>query len=389
MISSSYIELSKSALRKNIRFLKHQIGPDVKLSSVVKANAYGHGIETFVPLAEQCGVDHFSVFSAEEAVRVYDSRKKNSDIMITGCVDNEALEWAVEHGVAFYIFNLERLKDALRFAKKMDTVARIHLELETGLNRTGMTNALLSQAVEIINKNPDRIRLEGVCTHLAGAESIANYKRILDQLDSFREQCRELQELGLDIGLRHTAASAATLTYPQSRMDMVRVGIAQYGFWPTNETKMQFILEHQKGSPEKRFSDPLKRVLTWKSHIMNLKKVQPGEFVGYGTSYQTMKRQTVAAVPIGYFHGFRRSLSNLGRVLINGHRVSVIGNVNMNMLMVNVTELKNPQVGDEVVIIGKQQRSQITISSFSDMSNLLNYEALVRLPQEIPRVVVA
>jgi alanine racemase len=122
---------------------------------------------------------------------------------------------------------------------------------------------------------------------------------------------------------------------------------------------------------------------------MDLKYVKQGEFVGYGTSYQTMKQQTIAAVPVGYFHGYSRSLSNLGKVLIHGRRVNVVGNVNMSMLLVNVTELTNPEIGDEVVIIGKQRRSQITVSSFSDMSNLLNYEALVRLPSEIPRIVVS
>ncbi|MEZ5358726.1 MAG: alanine racemase [Candidatus Zixiibacteriota bacterium] len=388
MISSSYIELSKSALKKNIQFLKKQIGPHATMSSVVKANAYGHGIEKFIPLAEQCGIRHFSVFSAEEALRVFRARTKNSDIMITGSVDNEALEWAIVNDISFYIFNLDRLKETNRIAKNLDTQARIHLELETGLNRTGLTGENLQKAIALILDNPRLIQLEGVCTHLAGAESIANYKRILEQLASYDEQCALLRRQGLDCGLRHTAASAAALTYPESRMDMVRIGIAQYGFWPSNETKMQYILKHESES-DTRYNDPLKRVLTWKSHIMNLKKIKPGEFVGYGTSYQTMKKQTIASVPIGYFHGFGRNLSNLGRVLINGRRVNVIGNVNMNMLMVNVSELQNPRVGDEVVIIGKQQRSQITVSSFSDMSNLLNYEALVRLPAEIPRVVVS
>jgi len=187
--------------------------------------------------------------------------------------------------------------------------------------------------------------------------------------------------------MRHTAASAAALAYPETRMDMVRIGIAQYGLWPSKETAMRFVLRGESEG-KARFVDPLKRVLKWKSHVMSVKDVRRGEFIGYGNTYLTSRPQKIAAVPIGYFHGFRRSLSNLGRVLIHGKRAGIVGTVNMNMILVNVTELDNVEIGDEVVIIGKQKNLQITVSSFSDMSNLLNYEALVRLPSGIPRVVV-
>lgn len=388
MFSTSYIELSKTALSKNLRFLKKQLGPNVLFSSVIKGNAYGHKIEVFVPLAEENGIRHFSVFSAEEALRVHNSRQNSDgDIMIMGDIDNEALEWAIENKIAFYIFNYDRLERAERIARRLGQPARVHLELETGLNRTGLNGDLLDKVVAFVLKNSDRLQIDGVCTHLAGAESIANYKRISDQLGTFGNQSTQIENAGLRTGLHHTAASAAALTYPETRMDMVRIGIAQYGFWPSKETEMQYILRDGDQS-RNRYTDPLRRVLRWKSRIMNIKQVKPGEFIGYGTSYQTMRHQTIAAVPVGYFHGYKRSLSNLGKVLIHGRRVSVVGNVNMNMLLVNVSELTNPQIGDEVVIIGKQKRSQITVSSFSDMSNLLNYEALVRLPSEIPRVVV-
>lgn len=388
MFSTSYIELSKAALSKNIRFLKNKFGPNVLFSSVVKSNAYGHKIETFVPLAEESGIRHFSAFSAEEALRIHNSRQNSdSDIMIMGDVDNDALEWAIENNISFYIFNFDSIVQAEKIARRLGLPARVHVELETGLNRTGLNGDLLEKVVAFVLNNSTGLRIEGICTHLAGAESIANYKRITDQINLFRNQCSLIQQAGLKTGLHHTAASAAALTYPETRMDMVRIGIAQYGFWPSKETEMQYILR-DGDQPRNRYTDPLRRVLRWKSRIMNLKYVKQGEFVGYGTSYQTMKQQTIAAVPVGYFHGYRRSLSNLGKVLIHGRRVSVVGNVNMNMLLVNVTELTNPEIGDEVVIIGKQKRSQITVSSFSDMSNLLNYEALVRLPSEIPRIVV-
>ncbi|MEO8399502.1 MAG: alanine racemase, partial [Ignavibacteriaceae bacterium] len=182
--------------------------------------------------------------------------------------------------------------------------------------------------------------------------------------------------------LRHTACSAAAITYPETRMDMVRIGILQYGYWPAKETFIQYI------SNKKNFKDPLERIITWKSKIMNIKKVKIGEFVGYGTTFLAHKDLKIAVVPIGYAYGFSRSLSNQGRVLINGQRVGVIGLVNMNLMIIDVSDLAQVKKGDEVVMIGSQADLSISVASFSEMSNLLNYELLTRLPESIPRIVV-
>ena len=271
MFSSSYIELSKSALSKNIRFLRKELGSDVLISSVIKGNAYGHEIETFVPLAEECGMHHFSVFSAEEALRAFKSIKKQSEIMIVGSVANDALEWAIENNISFYIFNLERLEKAVVIARRLKTTAKIHLELETGLNRTGLYDELLEQALDLILKNKECFEIKGVCTHYAGAESIANYKRINDQLTTFKNQCALIASRGIKTGMLHTASSAAALSYPETRMDMVRIGIAHYGFWPSKEIEMQHIMGDDNYNKQ-RYVDPLKRVLSWKSKIMNLEQ---------------------------------------------------------------------------------------------------------------------
>jgi len=387
MIDSSWIELSKSALRKNIRFIKKQIGPGVRYSSVVKANAYGHGIESFVPMAEECGIRHFTVANVEEALRVCKARTERSDLTITGNISDEGLEWAIRENVSFYVFEYSRLEEALKIAQRLEIPARIHLELETGMNRTGLEGECLDNTIDTILRNQEFLQVEGVCTHYAGAESVANYRRVIDQYEAYTKLCSYIEKKGLGIGIRHTAASAGALSYPETRMDMVRIGIAQYGYWPSKETEMQYIIqthEHHKS----RYVDPLKRVLTWKSRVISVKNVKQGEFIGYGTSYLTTRPHRIAAVPVGYFHGFGRSLSNLGRALIRGRRVVIVGYVNMCMLLINVTDVQNASIGDEVVLIGKQNKNQITVGSFSDMSNMLNYEVLVRLPSEIPRVVV-
>ncbi len=176
---------------------------------------------------------------------------------------------------------------------------------------------------------------------------------------------------------------AAALNYPETRMDMVRLGIAQYGYWPTAEARMRF-WSIRKASSRR---DPLRRVISWKSRVMSLKSVRPGDFVGYGISHQAVRRERLAAVPVGYYHGFSRSLSNLGHVLVQGERAPVRGLVNMNMILVDVPDIDGVKRGSEVVTIGQQEGSEISIASFSEMMNYLNYEVLVRIPAELPRFV--
>jgi len=387
MFATSVIEVSKSALRNNIRFLKEMIGEGAGFSSVIKGNAYGHGISDFVPIAERCGVRHFSVFAAEEALAAHRSRSRDSAIMIMGAIDNEELSWAIENDISFYVFEMDRLEGALAAARAVGKPARIHLEVETGLNRTGFRQGELERPAELIRANRDRFVLEGVCTHFAGAESESNYLRIQRQIDAFREQVQLLRALGLEFRTRHTACSAAAFTYPETIMDMARIGIAQYGYWPSRETQMRYFLARKRHAGE-RIPDPLRRVIRWKSTVMSVQQVGEGEFIGYGSSRLTTKPGRFAAVPVGYFHGFSRAMSNLGHVLVRGRRAPVAGVVNMNMAMVDVSDIPSVEKGDQVVLIGKQRKAEITVGFFGDMTRDLNYEVLVRLPSEIPRITV-
>lgn len=382
MLYPSHIEISKSALKQNIKFIKEFIKEGVKLSSVVKGNAYGHSIKKFVPIAEEAGVDHFSVFSADEAEKVLKVCGSRTDVMIMGNIDNEDLGWAIEKGIEFYVFELNRLESAIEAAKKKNIKAKIHVEVETGMNRTGFEIKELKKALELIRTNREYISFEGVCTHYAGAESIANYLRIQNQYKKFMRLRKAIEKEGMQPRRYHTACSAATITYPKTQMDMVRIGILQYGFWPTRETFIHYISKHSEPK------EPLRRVLSWKSKVMNVKKVKTGEFIGYGTTYLAQRDMTIATVPIGYSHGFARGLSNIGRVLVNGDRVGVIGMVNMNLLTIDVTACGNVKKGDEVVIIGKQGDLELSVSSFSELSSQVNYETLTRLPNEIPRRIV-
>ncbi|AKD04788.1 alanine racemase [Pontibacter korlensis] len=382
MFHSSYIEISKSALQNNINFLRKEIGPYVKLSSVIKGNAYGHGIEPFAAIAQECGVDHFSVFSADEALRLLPTLKKPATIMIMGYLDNPELEWAIQNDMEFFVFELDRLIEAGKAAKKLQKRACVHLELETGMNRTGFGENEINNVLSVLEEHKEYLELKGVCTHFAGAESFQNHDRVQEQLNRYKQQLQRLQASGYTPEQCHTACSAAMVSYPETRMDMVRIGIMQYGLWPSPETYIQYI-----GQREEKL-DPLQRLINWKSHVMTLKYVSQGEYIGYGTSYQASRDMTVAIVPVGYAWGYSRTLSNHGQVLINGVRAAVVGIVNMNVMMVQVTEIHDVRKGDEVVLLGKQGSESITVASFGELSTQLNYELLTRLPINIPRYVV-
>lgn len=382
MMATSQIFLSRSALKHNLDFVRKKIGSKTLLSSVVKGNAYGHGIEPFVAMANDFGVNHFSVFSANEAFSVHKSLNNSTSIMIMGMLDFEQMEWAIRNGISFFVFEIERLEKAVEIAKKLNTRAKIHIEVETGMNRTGFSTKMFSKILQYILNQSRYLTIEGLCTHYAGAESIANYHRVKKQERLYKSALDRMVKFGLRPKLKHTACSAAALRYPKTRMDMVRIGILQYGFFPSKEILIHYLTSN------KEHEFPLRRVISWKSKVMSVKSVKTGEFIGYGTSYLANNDMTIATIPIGYSHGFSRSLSNQGRVLIHGNRVSIVGTVNMNMISVDVTNLEGVKIGDEVVIIGKQGDLEISVASFSDASNLLNYELLTRLPNDIPRTVI-
>ncbi|MCC9168252.1 alanine racemase [Pontibacter harenae] len=382
MIHSSYIEISKSALQNNLNFLKSLIGPSIKFSSVIKGNAYGHGIEQFAPLAQELGINHFSVFSTDEALRTISSLSSPANVMIMGYIDKPELEWAILNDVIFYVFELNRLQETIKVAKLLKKKAKINLDLETGMNRLGINAAELPQVIEVLQANQEHVQVHGVSTHFAGAESYQNHDRVMQQFNVYNTLVQKFSKASIKPELKHTACSAAVVAYPDSHMDMVRVGIMQYGLWPSPEIYQQYMTSHEVKK------DPLQRIISWKSRIMTLKHVAKGEYVGYGTSYQAPSDLLLAVVPVGYAWGYSRSLSNQGHVLVREQVANVIGIINMNLMMIDVTAIPDVHPEDEVVLLGKQGKESITVRSFSELSSQLNYEMLTRLPLNIPRVVV-
>ncbi len=379
MFETSIIEINKSALDANLKFIRKQIG-NRKLSCVVKGNAYGHGIEEYVPMAEQLGVNHFAVYSADEAERIHSIKLPETEIMIMGSVDDAALAWAIENGIECWMFELDRLEKAIELGRDLGKKALIHIELETGMNRTGFKAKNLEKAAELLLKNSNQVEIVGICTHFAGAESISNYYRIKDQIEVYNKLVAQLIQLNIKAKYYHTCCSAACLRFPEMMRDMVRIGILQFGFWPSQETFIEFTRNQNTKT------DPLKRLITWKSALMSIKEVNSGDYIGYGTSFLAQRDMTIGICPVGYSHGFSRSLGNQGRAVVNGTRVSVIGTVNMNCIALDLSEV-SAEKGDEVLLIGSDGIAEVSVASFSEFSNQLNYELLTRLPLNIPRIV--
>ncbi|WP_057937197.1 alanine racemase [Algoriphagus resistens] len=383
MIATSSLEISAKAYRQNIRYIRSEIGPKPTISAVLKGNAYGHGISQMVEIAEKAGIRHFSTFSSDEAWEVWEKSKKESEIMILGMLHLQELEELIRKGISFYVFDFERLVKAISISKEIGIPAKLHIEIETGFHRTGFDWIQREKLAEMLLENIDFISIEGLCTHYAGAESVSNFVRVKNQIARYHEFKDFFREKGILFKIYHTACSAAALIFPETIMDMVRIGIAGYGFWPTKETFFAKLNSLPKGN-----KNPLKRLITWKSSIMSLKSVKTGEFVGYGNSYMALENIRLAIVPVGYGHGYSRLLSNQGMVLINGQYCQVVGTVTMNAIAVNVGKLKELKVGDEVVLIGKQGGKEITVASFSESTQMVNYEMLTRLPKDIPRKII-
>lgn len=378
---SSTIEINQEALANNVDYIRSLIGKNVVFSSVLKGNAYGHGTPQMAQALQKLDVNHFSVFSSFEAKEVFYSVKGDFTIMILGDINEKDEDWVIEHEIEFYVFNMERLQCMLKKAKQQSKPINIHIEVETGMHRTGFEKKDWKKIIAFIKQHSELIRIKGLCTHFAGAESIANYKRVEDQRQVFKKAISFFKKHDVTPEKIHCSCSAAVLSFPENNFDMVRIGILQYGLWPSREVYISHFVK------KKHAKDPLRPILSWKSYIMDIKPVKKGNYIGYGNSFLAETDLTIAAVPVGYGYGYSRSLSNQGRVIVNHNRLSIVGTINMNMLLIDITTLRDSvKINDEVILIGKNDHLEITVSSFGNLTNQLNYEMLSRIDKDIPRV---
>ncbi len=375
----SWIELSRDALNSNIAALE-RLARGRTLAVAVKANAYGHGLAEIASLLqENPAVGALSVHSVDEAIGVR-AAGWDRTVMVLGPTDISQIEAVFEHDLQPTVFEKTFLSTLGKAADKRRQSAFTHLKLETGTNRQGITAAEMPDFARIYHEHKYLERPYGAGMHFANIEDTTNHEYARYQLKQFQALLKEMARLGIKPKICHTASSAAMILFEKTLFDLVRPGIAVYGHWPSKETYLSYRLEGND-------NDLFHPVLTWKTRITQLKKVPPDSFVGYGCTYRTTSTTRLAILPVGYYDGYARSLSNTAYVLIRGRRAPVRGRVCMNLMMVDVTDIKGVKVGDEVTLIGRDGSEVLTAEQLGAWADSINYEILARLSPLIPRII--
>jgi alanine racemase len=370
----TWIEIDTIAARHNIDAFRGILPAGTALMVVVKANAYGHGLDVYAPVAAE-RADWLGVNALDEAlaIRALGIRKP---VAILGYTDPGQLDTVVANDFRQVVYRADIAAGLSKAAQSRNTSARIHLKLETGTNRQGIPLGELPELVRQIREMPGLI-IEGAYTHFANIEDTLDPSFAERQLDKFREALKALEQEGVRLTQIHAAATAGTLLYPETGFSMIRLGIGAYGIWPSRETQL--------AARERGRRITLIPAMTWKTRVAQIKTVEAGEHVSYGLTYQASHRMQVAVLPIGYYDGYDRKLSNCGRVLIRGRAVPVIGRVAMNMTMVDVTDVA-AQPDDEVVLLGRQGSAEIRAEELADKIGTIAYEVVTRINPRIPRI---
>ena len=374
-MSHTWVEISASALKHNVASIRDLIGEERKLIAVVKANAYGHGLAQVAEVIEEA-VDYFSVATVDEAQTLRRHGIKEP-ILVLAYVPEEPgmINWCREERVEVTVSSLGQAERLARLVK--DGELRVQVKIDTGLGRLGIPAA---EAVAIAHQiaKLGSLHIKGFFSHLA--DPFGNITYTKKQLEEFSLARGELERAGFDSQLYHLAKTTAILSLPDSWHNAVRLGIGLYGIWPASE------LEHFVKKEKPDFS--LQPVLSWKTQVLQVKDYPANSFVSYGCTYQTRRQTRLAIIPVGYYEGFDRGLSNRGQVLINGTRCPVRGLVCMNMTIVDITDAGRVFEGDEVVLIGQQGDEAITAHDLAEMAHTINYEIVSRINPLIERKVV-
>lgn len=336
--------------------------------AVVKANAYGHGaIETSRTLIQH-GVTRLAVFSTDEGTALRQAGIM-VPIVVLGPVFQEQFDDLVHHHLTPVVSDPSVLTGLSQAAALRETIHPIHLKIETGMGRLGLTQNELASLISA-HRFPPCLRLEGLMTHLADADG-SDSDATEEQIRRFQNALKVVLEGGFQVPLVHVSNSCGAVRFPSAHFSLVRPGIMLYGYHTF------------PGSVE---APDLRPVLSLKTRIAQLRTIQPGETVSYNRTFTARRPTRIAVLPIGYASGLSRRLSNRGSVLIRGQRAPITGLVCMDMVMVDVTEIPGTAVGDDVILIGRQGDDEITASEVAKWTDTIPYEVLCAISPQIPRL---
>jgi alanine racemase len=362
------VEVDLDALRHNVAAVRRRIGPDVKITAVVKADAYGHGLAQVGATLMQCGIDAFAVATLSEALSLRQIGGDGWPILLFGSALPFEVATTLDQNITPTISSLDEAHLFEEEARQRGKSVGVHIEVDTGMGRVGFWHEDAAQNILQIAALP-HLRIAGLYTHFPSADENPNETR--RELGLFQTVVRQLAAEGVNIPSLHAANSAAVLTLPESHLNMVRTGLILYGICPTKTPANEF-----------------RPLLSFKARVAYVKDVAAGRTVSYGQTFTAEKPMRIATVTAGYADGFSRHLSNKAEVLVGGQRCPVIGRVTMDQIMVDVTQLSKVQCGDEVVFIGRQGDSQITATDVARWEDTIPWEVLCGITKSarVPRV---
>jgi alanine racemase len=360
-------EVDLRALEFNYRQIQKRIPEGVKLLAVVKADAYGHGAIPVSLKLEKIGVEYLGVAIPEEGMELRRGGVKAPILVLGGFFGGE-VEQIFRFRLTPIIFRKDSLKLLSREAERRRRKVKVHLKVDTGMGRLGVPFNLWPDFLEEMKRFP-KIEIEGILSHFSMTDGEEGYTQ--NQWRLFQRAVTIAREIGISHKYLHMANSATLTAFPMYSAKLVRPGIMLYGSYP---------------SPAFRALIPLKPVMTLKTCIYFLKSVSTGTRISYGGTFTTKRESLIATLPIGYADGYSHRLSNHGEVLIRGKRAPVVGKVCMDFIMVDVTDIPHASVGDEVVLMGKQGREQITAEEIAKKINSISYEVLCSIGKRVPRI---
>ncbi len=376
----SWVEIDSKALIANTRALRAQTGSGVTFCSALKANGYGHGLTLCATILQrERATDWIAVNSLWEAEKLR-AGGITLPLYIMGYIPLSELEGVFTHDVRIVVYNQETVIRLEEIGKKLHKTARVHLKVETGNHRQGVYEQDIPSWIALFNAC-EHVVLEGLSTHFANIEDTHDHSYAEQQIQRFDGYISQFKQTGMPIPFLHSANSAATILFSKTHGTMVRAGIALYGLWPSDEVRQEAnILREQKVS--------LFPVLSWKSRVAQVRPIPKNSFIGYGCSYRTERDMVIAIIPVGYYDGLDRGLSNNGEVLIHGRRAKLCGRVCMNMIVVDITDISDVHIEDEVTLIGRDGDEEITAGEMAEKIGTIHYEVVTRICESVPRIEV-
>lgn len=366
--SRAWVEIDRAAIRNNYGIFRGLLRPATRLMSVVKSNAYGHGLMDFAEEVETLGADWLGVDTIVEGLLLRREGRR-VPILALGYTLPEKLEEALSQNISIAVSSIEHLKMIKACAGKLAGL-KVHIKTDTGMHRQGFQLHEIEAAMKFIKQYLTKINVEGLFTHFAAAKNPSLTDRTAEQYSIFKEMIHAVKKYGHN-PLCHASATGGALTYPSANFDMVRIGIGMYGIWPSPQVRAAF---------EKKIK--LRPVLSWKTLIGEVKTISEDGAVGYDFTELVRAGSKIAVCPVGYWHGLPRALSSVGSVSVHGTLAKIIGRVSMDMIVVDVSRINNVKSGDEVVLVGKG----ISADDVAGWADTSPYEIVTRINPFTKRV---